>query len=230
MKKQLCKKGFTLVEVLVASAITVILLGSVMAVFSSTRNIISDMKKDPYNGRIENSVSEYIRRSVEKANGYRMAVISKDELNSKLATIYSELPIQTGEKNYCIIVSNKDGMYQLYDLGGVVSSSEIINRLNDSNVYTVFNSDYYGNLSCKVAITETKQNSLVQYICIATQLYDQDNQNVDKEKASYFQMLNKPDSANAKIISTELNSISTACPDDETYIVILYRIKDYTTP
>ena len=222
MKKLSRKKGFTLVEVLVATVITMILLGSVMAVFASTRNVISGMKKDPFSDRIENSVSEYIRRRTEKANGYRICGVNQTDLSTKAGTLFGQLTCGTGEKNYCLIISNAEGNYRLYDLGVVTSTGDIATKIANLSNFNVFGTPYYDGLSCKVAFSETKEDTRISYMSITTQLYDESNNAVDKETTNYFKVLNRPDTANAKIVSTDINSISTAYPDSDSCIVMVY--------
>ena len=228
MKKLFRKKGFTLVEVLVATVITMVLLGSVMAVFSSTRTVLADMKTDPFSDRIQNTVSEYIRRSMEKANGYRIAGAKQADVKTVAANILSNLSCGTGEKTHCLIISNVEGNYRLYDLG-VVTSSTIDTQIGNLTNYNVFNAEYYDNMSCKLAFTEFIIDSRIEYMGITVQLCSSDGTELDKPTSNYFKILNQPGASSAQITTAGVKDISTAYPDSDSCIVIIYRIKDYTT-
>ena len=229
MKKLFHKKGFTLAEVLVASAITVILLASVMAVFSSTSGIISSMKSNPFADRIENSVCDYIRRSTEKANGYRVSGVAQSNLTAEAITLMSELTCGTGESNRCLIVSNTEGAYRLYDLGAV-TSGDIMTKIANLTDYKVYNSEYYENMSCRLALGQTMDsNSRVSYFNVTAQLFDSDGSNVGQPTSTYFKMLNAPDATNAQVKTAGLDDLTTAYPDTDSCIIFIYRIKDYTT-
>ncbi|MGN0598029.1 MAG: PilW family protein [Ruminiclostridium sp.] len=229
MKKLFRKKGFTLVEVLVATVITMVLLGSVMAVFASTRNVLSGMKKDPFADRIENSVCEYIRRSTEKANGYRISGTNQTDLAAKTATLFGQLTCGTGEKNHCLIISNAEGNYRLYDLGVVTSTGDIASKITNLSDYNVFNAPYYDGMSCKVTFDHSiNGDSCISYMSIAAQIYDADGNVADKPAENYFKVLNMPTATNAKIDSTDLSDFTTAYPDSDSCIVMVYRVRDYT--
>ena len=188
------------------------------------------MKKDPFSDRIENSVCEYIRRSTEKANGYRICGVNQTDLATKAGTLFGQLTCGTGEKNYCLIISNAEGNYRLYDLGVVTSAGDIASKITNLSDHNVFNAPYYDGMSCKVAFSETKEDTRVSYMSITAQNYDGGGNAVDKPAANYFKMLNMPDVNNAKIDTTiDLSDFSTAYPDSDSCIVIIYRIKDYTT-
>ena len=217
-------------EVLVATVITMILLGSVMAVFASTRNVISGMKKDPFSDRIENSVSEYIRRSTEKANGYRICGVNHTNLATKAGTLFGQLTCGTGENNRCLIISNAEGNYRLYDLGVVTSTGDIATKVANLSDYNVFGAPYYDGLSCKVTFTQSvNADSRVSYMNVTSQNYDSSGNPTDKAASNYFKILNMPDVNNAKIDTTiDLSDFSTAYPDSDSCIVMVYRVKDYT--
>lgn len=228
MKKLLRKKGFTLVEVIVASAITVILLGSVMALFSSTRNVLSSMKTNPFVDQIENSVCDYVRQSLEKSNGYRIGGVSQADLTSTAVTYLSELTCGAGEKNKCLIVSGTEGSYKLYDLGEVTSTN-ITSKIASLADYNAYSADFYSGKSCKFAVSQSiDSNSRITYLNVTTQLFNDDGSITAQPTGTYFKMLNAPDAANAQIKTAGLDDLATAYPDADTCIIFIYRIKNYT--
>ena len=78
MKKLLRKKAFTLVELIVAMAIMMILIGAAMAMFTPVSSIIKSLDEDAVTNSVTDTIMGYISDKLNVATSYNIAGFTDD--------------------------------------------------------------------------------------------------------------------------------------------------------
>ena len=240
------KKGFTLVELLVATAITSILLVAAMSLFTPVRNIAGQIEGDVTTDNITTSMNNYIASRLNKACAFNIDSYTNEELIQapgnaaqagpawRLDKLVSnaEGSISAGTIRYYAMMLKDDGLgYRIYDFGECSSNSTGIHnegqnlfaKIGNYEVYSLFEDAYYNNRSFKFTFNTPQSN----WCEVGTTAFNMDGQVEIQERKTIFKVLNLIATAGA-VSQPALATYDENYPDGET-IVIVYAIADYTT-
>lgn len=251
MKKIFKSKGFTLVEMVIAMALTAILMGAVMMLFTPVNNIIKSLQGDVNINITTDTISQYlfdrmanstnfdISLNALDADGKMDPAASENTINNQLSDKFDPML----EKLYAIIIM--DG--KLYDLGSIENYEEYATKVEDYESYRLFDDRFYGDVHYKYSFYTVESPSastaadkwyhvgITPYAIVER---DDDGNAavigdpVISERATMFKLINLQfsnfdPSIGGVFYTTNPDSTVEAHPQDNG-VVILYRIKDYT--
>lgn len=210
------KKGFTLVEVLIAVAITMMLLAAVMSLFSPISKMLNSVKSNSIADTICTNSANYVAKKVTIATTIKIAGYdSLAEMKAASSAMVNSITLGSGEKLYAMVITDADadGPNALYDLGEV-DGSTIVSMLTDKaslTPYRVFEDIYYGNMDIKFGF----ELETTKWVNIKTTAYSQDGDKITDTRENMFRLMNKAASA-------------TAMNDSKDDLLVLYVVKTYT--
>lgn len=235
------KKGFTLVEVVVASAITAILIAAVIAVFQPTVALMASINQNVFVNRVSDTVSDYVFDRLVKANNYKIYGYSYNNLNSittqdYVNNYYTKRDAAT-EKVYAMLISNDNGIvdgartfgnYKVYDFMEVTGSDTFLTNLNLKDNFSVLNDDYYLDSNYKftfdTSIDNTDIGNVKVWCNVRMTPFNSSGELISSERNNTFKLLNMnsigglPDSG---------DNLKEYTYDEDTQILILYKIKNF---
>ncbi len=250
MKKKL-RKGFTLVEVIVATAITGLLIAAVMALFGPVRSIIGSIEEDVVTNNVTDVISNYITTRIERSTSYNIDIYDYignvyNQSDSDLGSLQERFRLvreargsSVGEETHCLILKNVDGNFKLYDLGKLNDTDDIglimqrvFNPTLNGN-YNVFKDEYYNNKQFRYTF-KTASNGDVSapkvWCEVGVKVFNEDDTVAVEARPQTFRLLNMsataPAASNATLESLENTDYDQA--SNYTFIAIFYNIKDYT--
>lgn len=216
IRKIKAKKGFTLVEVIIAVAITAILLAGVMSLFSPISKMLNSVKSDAVADTICTNSANYVAKKVSNATTIKISGYdSLADMKSAAAAVVNSITLGTNEKLYALVITDADngGVNALYDLGEVNSTSipSLLTDKTSLNTYRVFEDVYYNNLDVKFGF----ELESAKWINIKTTAYSSDSDQITGTRENMFRLMNKAASA-------------TAMNESKDDLLVLYVIKTYT--
>ncbi len=240
MKKIFKSKGFTLVEMVIAMALTAILMGAVMMLFTPVNNIIKSLQGDVNINITTDTISQYLFDRMANSTNFDISLNALDadgkmDPSASQTTITSQLADRDDpsiEKLYAIIIM--DG--KLYDLGSIENYGEYASRVEDYESYRLFDDQFYGDAHYKYSFysveSPSASTSADKWYHMGITPYDEDGNIIISERATMFKLINlqfsKFDpSIDGVFYTTNPDSTVEAHPQDSG-VVILYKIKDYT--
>lgn len=234
MKKLLRKKAFTLVELIVAMAIMMVLIGAAMAMFTPVSSIIKSLDEDAVTNSVTDTIMGYISDKLNVATSYNIAGFTDDQMTKssdeddsvgqRVKAMLADL--EANEKMYCMVLRSTTKGYKLHDLG-------IINSLVNYNTkaavvvsddfYSVFGNEYYNDSRYKFTFDTTVADKGT-WCRIGINTYDADGNIKISERVQMFKLLN--------MSLLKLTPSSDVALKDYSYstdlnVVILYRIKTF---
>ena len=122
-KRILSKKGLTLVEILVVLIITSILLLCATGMLAPVNNLLSTMKGNAQLDTTCNTINEYIRGNLEKAE--KICVIPYSQIDAVKDQWKTYTDSYNASNGYVVkalgVLENYNGDFRLYDFGDVTS-------------------------------------------------------------------------------------------------------------
>lgn len=210
------KKGFTLVEVLVAVAITVVLMAIAVAMLTPATRLLNAVKSNAGLDIVCDTAAEYVRGSIQSADAVgftNFSTGSEDAVKNLLADIRGGAAVNV---HVLSVMKLPDGSgYRLYDYGTLTPTVADISGLI-SNEHRVFNEDFYAgtDLSFKISSdSNTADGAItVNWLKLDTQSMN-GTEPANQPRTLSFKMLN----GSARLSGT--GSYST----DDGNLLIVYR-------
>ena len=236
MKKLFSKKAFTLVEVLIATAITGLLIAAVMALFGPVRNLIKDIEGDVNINNTTDTIQNYLHARLDKSVGYNIDIYdaASEAMNyNEAASIghrvgtmvnNTDLSIHT----YCILLKYVDGGYRIYDMGDLSNGSAFDTKYANLENYRLFNDEYYNNANYRFTFETLNKAETAEWWCsFGITPYDENGVLLLETRKHVFRMVNNlstPQSSDKLV--TEAGYFDEENNKTPT-IAIIYNIKDY---
>ncbi len=232
------KKGFTLVEMIISMALTTILMGAVMLIFSSVTGIIHDMKGDVNINVATDTINMYIFDRMATSTNFNIKLntlgadgkINPDESKTAIENLLAERDEPAIEDLYAMVIM--DG--KVYDLGVVKDFADYKTKMNDLNDYRLFNEDFYGKAHYRYTFSvesPSGSTSADRWYRVGVTPYDESGEPMMSERSQMFKLINLQYSKFTPKVDDEffttLGGATERIPQDSG-IVILYRLKDYT--
>ena len=239
MKKLLKRKGFTLVELIIAMCVSTLLIAAAMAMFGPVQSIINSLHSDVNTNNVTDTISGYIYTRMSKCSTYnvglydatKISVDASDEAGvaKRVSAMIADIENPAIEQTYCIMIrQNTDDICELYDLGKINSVSDYLTKAADYEKYELLDGEYYNGLNFKFSFSTTPQDAEStdkKWCRIGVIPFDENGEAVVSERAQMFKLLNM--SLTNVTPSSDPDLVDYTYPDDDV-IVILYRIKDYS--
>ena len=234
MKKLLRKKAFTLVELIVAMAIMMILIGAAMAMFTPVSSIIKSLDEDAVTNSVTDTIMGYISDKLNVATSYNIAGFtdeqmtkSSDEDDSVGKRVKAMLAdLEANEKMYCMVLRSTAKGYKLYDLGRITNlvnyNTKAAVALSDDS-YSVFGDEYYNDSRYKFSFATTVADKGT-WCRIGVNTYDADGNIKISERVQMFKLLNM---SLLKLTPSSDVALKDYSYSNDLNVVILYRIKTF---
>ncbi len=241
MRKLFRKKAFTLVEVLIATAITGLLIAAVMALFGPVRNLIDELDGNVNVNNTTDMIQSFLHTRLNRATIYDIDLYDSEhesmnynESGSIGGRVESmRIGADPSINTYCIMLKYVDGGYVVYDLGRVNSGQEYDNVYSDLENCRLFNEEYYSGANYRFTF-ETKvnpKNDSEWWCTFKMTPYDDQGVLLLETRASVFKMLNAPSQPTCDSkLADEKYITEVADGDTPPTIAIVYNIKDYSDP
>lgn len=242
MKKILKRKAFTLVELVVAMAVTTVLVGAALALFGSVSNIIKSTEEDVYANNITDALLDYIDEKISKSTTYNIGTFStltgdsdtEDTVAYRLKNILEDAKKDMSDTK-CIIIGKSGGKHVIYDLGtigNVAGSSDqgvtdYNTKIANLDKYKVFENDFYMDYDFRFEF-ETTGTQWCRISVVPFESGKSDAEAVTEKRSNMFKLLNISLNKISPVSSDSLKDINDPSYTKDDSIVILYRIKDYS--
>lgn len=236
-KRLLSKKGVSLVELIVAMAITSVILLIATSMLAPANNLMNSIKGNAHLDTLCDTANEYIRGALQTAVSISVYKYDSSTLND--IEIQADNYIKSGLKTKALAVieipvetdasGNQIKAFRLFDFTTIIDKTTLMNDLSIADIYKngAFLEPFYEKTSFSVKIsTPTNDTGASSWIKLKSRCYniysgDQNNQ----EKTMTFKCLNG---------NTGIDTGSTVQGDgtDEPYegsFVILYTVKDFSS-
>ncbi|MBE6881045.1 MAG: type II secretion system protein [Ruminococcaceae bacterium] len=236
MKKLFSKKAFTLVEVLIATAITGLLIAAVMALFGPVRNLINDLDGDVNINNTTDSIQEFFHARLNKTIGYNIDIYEptaeaasytdSTSIGHRVETMLNTTDLSV--TTHCVLLKYENGGYYIYDLGRVESGADFDAKYASLSSHKLFNEEYYSGAKYRFTfktITDTNTNEWWYQMGITP--YDENGQLLLETRTSLFRMVNNSSSPQSNAALENTNYIDLENNKTPT-IAIIYNIKDYS--
>ncbi len=244
------KKGFTLVEVIVATAITGLLIAAVMALFGPVKGIIGGIEEDVVTNNVTDVIGEYLITRIEKCTTYNIDlynfydnVLGQTEtdpgsLQERVAAVKGMCDNSLGEKTYCLVLRNEGGCFRLYDFGEVDNGLQL-----GLDIYTCFQTggitncvffpEYYNDMQYRFTFKTTPVGAVnpeKKWCEIGITAFNPDGTVAVESRPQTFKLLNMDLSspAESNSILESLDNVDYDQTSPLSMIAILYNTKDYT--
>lgn len=237
MKKLLNKKAFTLVEVIIATAIMGLLIAAVMTLFGPVRNLINEMDGDVNTNNTTDAIQDYFHARLNKCIGYNVDVYDGTK-EALLATedgsigkrIDNMRAVAAGDDSistYCIILKYEEDGYFIYDFGKVESGADYDTKKLTLRKQRLFNKEFYRDARYRFTFKTIEDSTTGQYwYQMGITPYDTEGNLMLQTRTSTIKMLNtKSTPQSAAELETE-SYIDIANGETPT-IAIIYNIKNY---
>ncbi|MBQ2798531.1 MAG: prepilin-type N-terminal cleavage/methylation domain-containing protein [Ruminiclostridium sp.] len=237
MKKLLSKKAFTLVEVIIATAIMGLLIAAVMALFGPVRDMIKDMDGDVNINNTTDTIQDYFHARLNKSIGYNIDIydgtaeaLLSDKDGSIGQRVDSMRAAAAGDDSistYCILLRYETDGYYIYDFGKVDSGLDYDKKKIFLGKQRLFNKEYYRDARYRFTFKTIEDSTTGQYwYQMGITPYDTDGNLLLETRTSTIKMLNtkstpqsKPELETEDYIDVEAGTTPT--------IAIIYNIKNY---
>ncbi|MBP3923123.1 MAG: type II secretion system protein [Ruminiclostridium sp.] len=237
MKKLLSKKAFTLVEVIIATAIMGLLIAAVMALFGPVRDMIKDMDGDVNINTTTDSIQNYFHARLNKSIGYNVDIYDgtaegllateDGSIGKRIDTMRTAAGGDSSISTYCILLKYEEKGYYIYDFGKVENGTDYDKKKLTLREYRLFNKEYYRDAKYRFTFaTEKTKDETAYWYKIGITPYDENGNILLETRTSAIKLLNtkstpqsKPELATEGYIDIKNNKTPT--------IAIIYNIKDY---
>ncbi|MCH5324438.1 MAG: prepilin-type N-terminal cleavage/methylation domain-containing protein [Eubacterium sp.] len=242
MKKKFLKlkKGFTLVEMIIAMAITALLCGSVMMLFGSVSNIIKSLNDDVFVNTTTDSLTNYLFTRMVTSTNFSISInnvdadgnITASESQNSVNNLLAERDNPAIENLYGMVIVNG----KLYDLGVIESYDMFSNKISNLDKYRLFNDNYYGDVHYGYTFSvesPTGATADQKWYRVGVIPFDENGEALMSERSEMFKLINLQyskftPSIDGAFYTTNPTDGTTVRTSVDTGIVILYRIKDYS--
>lgn len=201
MKRLKKPKGFTLVEVIVAMAVTTIIIIAAANLFSSASRVITTLKSDANFDIACDATNVYVRNRLDALEKVSVCDINDSTAIAAAITACDDQADESGVTPANLDVralAIKDG--KLYDLGVVSSAGEVSSRAG-SNDYAVFDTNYYAGAKLSIKLSSTVAGDegegeeggggdSVKWVQLSTQFLETDGDPANQPKTITFKFLN----------------------------------------
>lgn len=203
------KKGFTLLEVVIATAITAIVFGMVMFLFTAVRDMVNSTIEDATADSVCDSINVYVRSNLQ--NAVKISVVKYDSATAQ--TTLDGFKEADRLTKALVVTENSNGLKRLYDLGDVTAATDSISVFNSNKEdFRVFNEDFYYGRNFKFEFMRSAGTT--NWLSVQTQGFDDENQQVNMAHKLAFKLL---------AIAINNYSIESGLTADDDYLV-LYNI------
>lgn len=245
MKKLFKKKGFTLVEMIVAMAVTALLCAAAMMLFNSVSGIISGLKGNVNVDVATDTISTYLFDRMSTCSTYNIGVFPVDasgnlvldetDVDSSSFRVNAHLVDISGKSVpqvlYAMVIMNDGEGSRIYDLGAISSVDEYEERLAQKDKWRLFVDDYYEGMNFKYTFETVKTGGgdSKTWCKIGVAPYDENDEPVISPRYQMFNVINSL--YNENVVTSSLLPESNADLKDtptDNGIVILYRIRDFS--
>lgn len=238
MKKLLRKKAFTLVEVIVATAIMGLLIAAVMALFGPVRDMINDMDGDVNINNTTDTIQSFFHAKLNKSIGYNIDMYDLDtealltaEDGSIGQRVDSMRAIAAGDDSistYCILLRYEQDGYYIYDFGKVESGADYDAKRIFLRKQRLFNKEYYRDARYRFTFKTIEDSATGQYwYQMGLTPYDTEGELMLATRTSTIKLLNIKNTPQSNA-DLETESYIDIANDDTPTIAIIYNIKNYT--
>ena len=244
MKKLLSKKAFTLVEVLIATAITGLLIAAVMALFGPVRGLIKSLDEDVRTNNITDTINTYMYDRLKNSSAYNIGLFTTDECLQgetddksvawRLNKIMNEASSTSVNTTYCMMIryddddTNGSKGYRIYDFGDISKASDIVDKMKNYTNYELFKEEFYNNKNFQFTfetIDPKDANDYRKWCKFEVTAYDQDGLLAVEPRSQMFKLVNMSKSSTVG----SAPELAAEGYDKTKSIVIIYRLSDYTT-
>lgn len=174
MKRLKNKKGFTLVEVVVAMVITTIIIVAVANLFSPAMQIISSVRNDVNYDTACNAVNTYVRNSIDSSAQVKIVALSDASSAVSAMQADANYPASDYKLKALAVIGGK-----LYDFGTNVSS------ITASSTYSAFQDAFYGVNSLTAGIEVEASGKWVK---LQTQAFDVEGNIINQPRTVTFKV------------------------------------------
>ena len=242
MKKLLKSKGFTLVELIVAMAITGLLVAAAMALFGPVQSITNSLNENSNLTTTTDTLTGYLFNKLHKCSTYNVGLYSEAELiagtdaagsvTARINTMYSKIADKSSETIRCIMIKpdSVTGKQYVYDFGilvGTNPASDYLSKYTDMNKYKLFSDEYYDDIDYRFTFKTTPSEAVAgvrKWCRIGVTPYDNDGNAVMEERSQMFKLVNMDMTGLTPSSAAELEALGY---DSDGTIIILYQIKNF---
>lgn len=238
MKKIFSKKAFTLVEVIIAMAITGLLIAAVMALFEPVNRIISGLDKNVYLDITTDKLSDYVYNCLNRSTTYNVGAYTTDQLDNqpsdtnsvahRISVMIADMEDPSVETTRCLLIkADSDSGYRLYDFGIVSSVDDYLDKMDNYKKYALFSEEYYNECNYKFTFNTTDPEATdgQKWCKVGVTPYDKYGFQAIEERSHMFKLLNM---SLTNVTPTSSATLKDTSYDNDTEIVVIYRIKDFT--
>lgn len=234
MKKLLRKKAFTLVELIVAMAIMMVLIGAAMAMFTPVSAIINSLDEDTVTNTVTDTIMGYISDKLNVASTYNIAGFTDeqmtkssdedDSVGKRVKAMFAD--IEANENMYCMLLRSTSKGYKLYDFGKISNLADYNTKATaalSGDTYSVFGDEYYNDSRYKFTFDTTVAEKGT-WCRIGVNTYDADGNIKISERVQMFKLLNM---SLLKLTPSSDTTLKDYSYSTDLNVVILYRIKTF---
>lgn len=239
MKKLLSKKAFTLVEVIIATAIMGLLIAAVMALFGPVRDMIRDMDGDVNINNTTDTIQSFFHAKLNKSIGYNIDIYDATAealLSDKDGSIGQRVDFMrdaaSGDDSistYCILLRYETDGYYIYDFGKVESGADYDKKKIFLGKQRLFNKEYYRDARYRFTFTTIppKPEHPNQYWYeMGITPYDTEGNLLLETRTSTIKLLNikSPPQSKSELETEDYIDVEAGTTPT---IAIIYNIKNY---
>lgn len=237
MKKLFSKKAFTLVEVIIATAIMGLLIAAVMALFGPVRDMIKDMDGDVNINNTTDTIQDYFHARLNKCIGYNIDIydgtaeaLLSDKDGSIGQRVDSMRTAASGDDSistYCILLRYETDGYYIYDFGKVESGADYDKKKIFLGKQRLFNKEYYRDARYRFTFKTIADSTTGQYwYQMGITPYDTEGNLLLETRTSTIKLLNikSPPQSKSELETEDYIDVEAGTTPT---IAIIYNIKNY---
>lgn len=245
MKKLLSKKAFTLVEVIIATAIMGLLIAAIMALFGPVKGIVKGLDEDVMTNNVTDTINNFMYERMKNASAYNIGLFSTSDCLKKKnedTSVAARAEKMIGEESatatnrtYCLMIrydnDDSDGNgkgYRIYDFGLVTDGDILAGQMAEYTKYKLLGDEFYNNKNLKFTfetVGASDPGDFRKWCKLGVTAYEQDGMVSVDTREQMFKLVNMGKNS---IVGSD-PALKTTGYDTDKSIVILYRISDYTS-
>lgn len=245
MKKLLKKKAFTLIELIVALAVSFILIIGAISMFRPVQRIIGGMEENIIVNNVTDSLMTFISDRLGRSATYNIGAYTTTQLIDMANGPYHRYDVMSSvtdsdavtSKMYCMALKkHTDGGYRLYDLGDVSLPEQMAQKLmkvydklivsDEIDEYALYEDEYYGIAHHKFKFETTFDPNGAAWCNIGVQTTDENGDIITSERSQMFRLLNMSVSDKPAADDEVLKDYTYS---DDSIIIIIYKINNYVS-